>query len=183
MSLKEDATTVAVLKALRDIVDAEYEAARQRVFAGLCEVRDETGLKSIRVTLPDDTPVATISLIDPKPAIAVSDEKAFLGWVREYYPSEVETLVRVRPAWQRNFISGLDASSDLVTDASTGENVRGLDAVPAPGTPTQDGCRRGLTAGPVGSRPGGGSRPQSVPREAGCLGIWYADQSDASRLQ
>jgi hypothetical protein len=132
MSLKEDATTVAVLKALRDIVDAEYEAARQRVFAGLCEVRDETGLKSIRVTLPDDTPVATISLIDPKPAIAVSDEKAFLGWVREYYPSEVETLVRVRPAWQRNFISGLDASSDLVTDASTGENVRGLDAVPAP---------------------------------------------------
>ena len=53
MSLKEDATTVAVLGALRDIIDAEYEAARLRVFSGLREARDEVGLKSMRVTLPD----------------------------------------------------------------------------------------------------------------------------------
>jgi hypothetical protein len=61
MSLKEDATTVAVLKALRDIIGAEYEAARQRSFVGLCEARDKVGLKSIRVTLPDDTPVRPAS--------------------------------------------------------------------------------------------------------------------------
>jgi hypothetical protein len=42
MSLKEDATTVAVLRALRDIIDAEYEAARLRVFAGLREARDKS---------------------------------------------------------------------------------------------------------------------------------------------
>jgi hypothetical protein len=58
VSLKEDATTVAVLRALRDAIDAEYEAARLRVFAGLREARDEVGLKSMRVTLPDGTPIA-----------------------------------------------------------------------------------------------------------------------------
>jgi hypothetical protein len=50
VSLKEDATTVAVLRALRDVIDAEYEAARLRAFAGLREARDEVGLKSMRVT-------------------------------------------------------------------------------------------------------------------------------------
>jgi hypothetical protein len=131
MSLKEDATTVAVLKALRDIIDAEYEAARQRIFVGLCEARDKVGLKSIRVTLPDDTLVATVTLVDPKPAVVLADEGAFLAWVGEHYPSEIETLVRVRPAWQREFISGLDASSDPVVDPHTGETTKGLEARPA----------------------------------------------------
>ena len=41
MSLKEDATRVAVLKALRDTVDAEYEAPCLRVLDGLRAARAE----------------------------------------------------------------------------------------------------------------------------------------------
>lgn len=126
MSLKEDATTVAVLRALRDAIDAEYEAARLRVFAGLREARDEVGLKSMRVTLPDGTPIATVTLIDSKPATVVGDEAAFVAWVADRYPSEVETQVRVRPSWQRKFLSELDPSADPVIDPCTGETVEGL---------------------------------------------------------
>jgi hypothetical protein len=131
MSLKEDATTVAALKALRDMVDAEYETARLRVLAGLREARVAMGLKSMRVTMPDDTPVATVTLIDPKPSIAVDDEAAFLVWVRDHYPDQIETQVRVRPSWQREFISNLDATSDQVADPGTREAIKGLIALPA----------------------------------------------------
>jgi hypothetical protein len=126
MSLKEDATTVAVLRALRDIIDAEYEAARHRVFAGLREARDEVGLKSMRVTLPDGTPIATVTLNDPRPATVVGDEGAFVAWVADRYPSEIETQVRVRPGWQRKFLSELDPSADQAIDPRTGETVEGL---------------------------------------------------------
>jgi hypothetical protein len=132
MSLKEDATTVAVLRALRDIVDAEYEAARLRVFAGLREARDEVGLKSMRVTLPDGTPIATVTLVDPKPATVVGDEAAFVAWVADRYPGEIETRVRVRPSWQRQFLSELDPCADPVIDPRTGEAVEGLVTVPSP---------------------------------------------------
>jgi hypothetical protein len=131
MSLKEDATRVAVLKALRDAVDAEYEAARLRVLAGLRAARAELGLKSMRVTLPDDTPVATVTLVDPKPAVVVVDERAFTTWVAENYPTEVETRVQVRSSWQRHFVSRLEASSGPVADPSTGDVVPGLKAMPA----------------------------------------------------
>jgi hypothetical protein len=132
MSLKEDATRVAVLRALRDTVEAEYEAARLRVLDGLRAARAELGLKSMRVSLPDDTPVATVTLVDPKPAVVVSDEASFTSWVAETYPTEVETRVQVRSSWQRQFVSRLDASPGPVADPRTGEIVPGLAAIPAP---------------------------------------------------
>jgi hypothetical protein len=130
MSLKEDATTVAVLRALRDIIDTEYEAVRLRVLAGLREARDKVGLKSMRVTLPDGTPVATVTLIDPKPATVVGDEAAFAAWVAGRYPDEIET--RVRLSWQRKFLSELNPSADRVIDPHTGETVEGLVTIRSP---------------------------------------------------
>jgi hypothetical protein len=131
MTLKDDVTTVAVLKALRDTVDAEYQAVRRRVFDQLCTARAELGLKSTRVTLPDGTPVATITLVDPAPAIVVVDDEAFTAWMARNYPSEVETRVRVRASWQKHFLSRLDPTDDPVADPSTGEVVAGLRTVPA----------------------------------------------------
>jgi hypothetical protein len=131
MSLKDDATRVAVLRVLRDTVEAEYEAARLRVLDGLRASRAEVGLKSMRVTLPDDTPVATVTVVDPKPAVVVVDEDAFTTWVAKNYPTEVETRVRVRSSWQRQFVSRVDASPGPVADPRTGEVVPGLAARPA----------------------------------------------------
>jgi hypothetical protein len=145
MSLKEDATTIAVLRALRDIIDAEYEAARLRVFAGLREARDKVGLKSMQVTLPDGTPIATVTLIDPKPTTVVGNEAAFVAWVANRYPSEIETQVRVRLSWQRKFFSELDPSADLVIDPRTGQTVEGLVTIPS--SEPRSFCLRPLPGG------------------------------------
>ncbi len=138
MSLKDDATRVAVLKALRDTVDAEYEAARLRLLDGLRASRAEVGLKSMRVTLPDDTPVATVTVVDPRPTVVVVDEDTFTTWVAERYPTEVETRVKVRSSWQRHFVATLatpgatpGASPGPVADPRTGEVVPGLATRPA----------------------------------------------------
>ncbi len=134
MSLKDDATRVAVLKALRDTVEAEYEAARLRLLDGLRASRAELGLKSLRVTLPDDTPVATVTVVDPRPAVVVVDPASFTSWVAEHYPTEVETRVTVRSSWQRHFVATLAtsaASPGPVADPRTGEKDAGLAARPA----------------------------------------------------
>jgi hypothetical protein len=134
MSLKDDATRVAVLKTLRDTVDAEYEAARLRLLDGLRASRAELGLKSMRVTLPDDTPVATVTVVDPRPTVVVDDEATFTSWVAENYPTEVETRVTVRSSWQRRFVGTLATPGTPpgpVADPRTGEVVPGLAARPA----------------------------------------------------
>jgi hypothetical protein len=131
MSLKDEAATLFVLKTLRDTIDAEYRAARRRVLDQLCAARDELGLKSTSVTLPDGMPVATITLVDPVPGVVVADETAFAGWTARHYPGEVQTRIRVRESWQRAFLSELDPTGDPVADPRTGEPVAGVRAVPA----------------------------------------------------
>lgn len=132
MSLKDCATKVTVLRVLRDAVEAEYEATRREVLDGLRAARAEFDLKSIRVTLPDDTPIATITLIDLQPAVVIADEEAFTAWVAENHPGEVETLVRVRTGWQKQFLAHLAAQPGPVADPHTGEVIPGLAAAPAP---------------------------------------------------
>ncbi|MDG9703578.1 hypothetical protein [Streptomyces sp. DH37] len=132
MNLKEHATEVAVLKVLRDAVEARYQATRREVLEELRTARAEFALKSMRVTLRDGTPIATITLIDPRPAVVVADEDAFTAWVTENHPEEVETLVRVRSSWRKRFITELAAWPGPVTDPYTGEVIPGLEAAPAP---------------------------------------------------
>ncbi|MFI8916061.1 hypothetical protein ACIGW4_31190 [Streptomyces sp. NPDC053513] len=130
MSLKEHATRVAVLRVLRDTVDAEYRTERHEVLEELRAARAELNLKSVRVTLPDDTPVALLTLVDPKPTVVVADEEAFTAWVADNHPGEVETLVRVRPGWQRQFLARLTCL-DPVADPYTGETIPGLGVLSA----------------------------------------------------
>ncbi|MDP9841526.1 hypothetical protein [Streptosporangium lutulentum] len=162
MNLKDSATRVAVLRVLRDTVNAAYEAERRTVLDGLRAARAEFDLKSIRVTLPDHTPVATITLVDPQPAVVVADEDAFTAWVAANHPGEVETLVRVRPGWQRAFLTHL-AALDPVADPHTGEVIPGLTAVPAL-APRSFSIR---------SLPGG---PEKITR------AWHSGRLDLRRL-
>src|SRR5919204_67193 len=101
----------------------------RRVLDQLRAARAEIGLKSTSVTLPNGTPVATITLIDPAPAVVVTDDGAFADWTARHYPGEVAT--RVRPSWQKAFLSRLDPTAHPVADPHTGVPVAGLAAVPA----------------------------------------------------
>ncbi|MFE9926670.1 hypothetical protein ACFYQA_35510 [Streptomyces sp. NPDC005774] len=131
MNLRDHATRVVVLRVLRDAVEAEYRAERRAVLDGLRAARAELALKSMRVTMPDDTPIATLTLIDPQSAVVVADEDAFTAWAAVNHPGEVETLLRVRPAWQRDLFARL-ACSGPVADPHTGEVIPGLTVAPAP---------------------------------------------------
>ncbi|MBL3669608.1 hypothetical protein JL475_27215 [Streptomyces sp. M2CJ-2] len=162
MNLRDRATRVVVLRVLRDAVEAEYRAERRAVLDGLRAARAELALKSMRVTLPDDIPIATLTLIDPQPAVVVADEDAFTAWVAANHSGEVETLVRVRPAWKREFFGRL-ACFDPVVDPHTGEVIPGL-AVAPPSEP------RSFSLRPV---PGGAER---VAR------AWHTGEIDLRRL-
>jgi len=68
------------------------------------------------------------------PSVAVVDEAAFLSWVAERYPSEVETVVitRARPAWQATFLADVATRGEPPCDVE-GEIVPGLQWRPGGG--------------------------------------------------
>ena len=70
--------------------------------------------------------VAAVSSSVSNAAVYVDDEPAFTAWVAKRYPTEIETITRVRPAWQGAFLNGVPGAHGIVTDLDTGECVPGL---------------------------------------------------------
>lgn len=73
--------------------------------------------------IPD---LATVATAVTHEAPGLADEAAFVAWVRERYPTEVETVHRARPAWMAPFLAGLTACDESAVDPSTGEVVPGI---------------------------------------------------------
>lgn len=71
-------------------------------------------------------PGITVSGSTSNPSVAVVDEPAFLAWVAERYPTEVETIQRVRPAWQGRFLDGVVGRGAPACDPQ-GEEIPGLE--------------------------------------------------------
>jgi hypothetical protein len=72
-------------------------------------------------------PGITVSGSTTNPTVVIADETAFLAWVAERYPTEVEqiTITRVRPAWQDRFLKQVIARGEPTCDEH-GEIVPGL---------------------------------------------------------
>lgn len=122
--LKDNATREAVLKALYDAIGDELKACRAQVQAGLDEAQETSGTRQIEAPLPNGSVVAKISLTDPKPTASVADEAAFLAWVRDSHPSEVERrfVTEVRPAFATRVLAEMTAAgTPRVVDTETGE--------------------------------------------------------------
>lgn len=73
--------------------------------------------------IPD---VATVSASVSHAAVYVADEESFTDWVAKRYPTEVETIQRIRSAWLADFLKRALGSVDVVADPDTGERVPGL---------------------------------------------------------
>lgn len=71
-------------------------------------------------------PGITVSGSTTNPSVVVVDEPAFLAWVAERYPTEVETIRRVRPAWQGRFLDGVVERGNPPCDPQ-GEEIPGLE--------------------------------------------------------
>lgn len=77
--------------------------------------------------------LGTVILPVSKETPVVADPEALVEWCRQRHPSELETLVQIRPAFQAALMHRVSPSGDVVIDV-TGEVVPGL-AVRAGGVP------------------------------------------------
>jgi hypothetical protein len=127
-SLKEAVAREAVLRALADEIGAQLKQVRAQVQAGLDEAQESTGVRQVAAMLPDGTLVAKVSITDPAPTAAVTDEAAFLAWVRQEYPTEVKArlVTEVRPAFAEKLLADITASG-AVCDPATGVAVSGVE--------------------------------------------------------
>lgn len=135
MSLPDAVTREAVLKTLLDAIDAEYKATRAEVQQLLDEAAANQGLNGADAKLPDGTKVAKVSISDPKPAATVTDETAFLAWVRENRKDQIQAdlVVKVRPAFQTALLADMTAAGVAQwLDTETGElhTVPGIEIRP-----------------------------------------------------
>jgi hypothetical protein len=119
MSLREDALTVAVLRALADRIRDASDTARDRMRAAL----SDAGADSASAEL-DGTRVAKVTLAGGKPVARVADDAAFTAWVQATHPTEVET--RVRESYRTKVLTDTTKSGAPV-DPLTGEIVPGVE--------------------------------------------------------
>lgn len=112
------AEKVALLKAL--IAAAEAELTRTETDTLL--LADAVGVKTFTTPFGQ----VTIGQKDAKPM--VTDPTAFMAWVRDTYPTEVETIVRVRPAFQTAVLGSIEWDKDLneFVHPATGTFVPGI---------------------------------------------------------
>jgi len=126
MNLRELALEEATLKALADHVTDRLKAVRTELQQSLDAAEQESGTRQIVATLPDEhrTPIATLSLTDPKPEAKVIDADAFKAWVMATYPGEIERrfVTEVRPAFLDKVLGEMTAAGVArLVDTETGE--------------------------------------------------------------
>lgn len=92
--------------------------------------------------------LGTVTLPVSKEAAYVAAPQAFVEWVTARYPSEVETIAQVRPAFQAALFARLHLEGSSAVDTATGEEVPGL-AVRPGGIPKSLSIRASAEASAV----------------------------------
>lgn len=133
MSLKDQATHVAILDTLVKAMTDELKKAKAELETSLHNAKAETGTQTIAVDL-NGADIGKATLVQPKPAATVTDETALLAWVREVAKSEVTTrlVTEIRPAWLAQLKKQIEAiGRPEWADPETGviHDVPGIDLV------------------------------------------------------
>ena len=133
MTLKDQATRVAILDTLTKAMTAELKAAKAELETGLRAAKAETGTQTIAVDL-NGADIGKATLVQNKPAATIVDDTALLAWVREVAPSEITTRIvtEVRPAWRKQLLDTLTAAGTAEwADPETGviHDVPGVEMV------------------------------------------------------
>jgi hypothetical protein len=73
--------------------------------------------------IPD---VATVAASVTHESVVVEDMTALTRWMEQRYPTEVETVRSIRPAFLAGFLPRAKPAGDVVCDPETGEVIPGL---------------------------------------------------------
>lgn len=113
------ALALVVLKVLGEQVKTGESAAKREV-AGDALPGDRT-----TAVLPDGTPVGTVGQAKGRTLARVTDREKFVAFVQEAYPTEVEMVPTVRPAFEKRLLDACKANQAPV-DAN-GVEVPGVE--------------------------------------------------------
>ena len=92
-------------KAILDAAKELHDQTRAEL-AGELEAGDRVTIKA------DGTPLGMVYVTDPKGALRIVDEVAFLAWVQANHPTAI--IPAVNPAWQRALLSaGADSNGEV----------------------------------------------------------------------
>ncbi|MER7009946.1 hypothetical protein ABT324_00760 [Saccharopolyspora sp. NPDC000359] len=137
MSLTDHANRAAVLHLM---AEAFTTAAKNEKTATLAEM---TGRGTLYPTLPDGTEIAAVTVPRSATKVVITDERALADWVAERYPTEVETVPVVRPAFLEQLKNFSKAAGEPCAPDGT-LDIPGMEVVTAPPaaarvTPTEHG--------------------------------------------
>lgn len=113
MTARDIARDLLVLKVLSERL-REAKTPLEAHARELMEPSDRTAVKM------GDELLGTVTVVNGRRTPRVADERALLAWVKDQYPSEVQTVETVRPAFVK---AVLDAARDFgePVDPRTGE--------------------------------------------------------------
>ena len=130
MTIKQQTLRTAVMKALSDALADAMKSERADLFDALVDFHEATGAKSLDVSLPDGTKVATVALTVSTGGPRVADSAAFTAYVADRYPQAIyvppATAVVSQQWTEQLFAEGRVDGSDLY-DPRTGEVVPGVE--------------------------------------------------------
>jgi hypothetical protein len=106
---KAKAVPIAVLKVLIDEVTSHDQKARAELLTRLLAA----GVEKVSAELPDGTKVASVSVRGgDKFTARVVDDAAFLRYVKEHRPEEIEE--KVRDSFKRSFLDELTRNQEEI---------------------------------------------------------------------
>lgn len=117
MSISDEATSVAILKALQSRLAEAYEAARN-------STDDEMDVGDRKAVHLGDGKLGDVIKASGARRSAVTDEDSFCKWVVENHPEEI--VQSVRPAFRTKILNDTKRYGCPV-DAATGEIVPGVE--------------------------------------------------------
>ncbi|WP_405561888.1 hypothetical protein [Streptomyces sp. NBC_01180] len=135
-ALKAAITRKATLTALSDAIKAELATVNTEVQWQLEQHAKATGSTKYDAPLPDGTKVGSITLTGGERAAKITDDAAFMAWVRETYPTEatVQIVKAVRTTFTTRVLAEMTAAGvSQIADPETGEvhDVPGVEIRPS----------------------------------------------------
>jgi hypothetical protein len=118
-ALGQDALRAAVLKTLADDVGDAITATKD----GIRDALAEGDIERLAVRLPDGRKVATIPLCGGEESPRITDPAAFLAWVKQAHPTEIEETVR--EGYRRKLLDDAKKAGRPV-DKVTGKTIPGI---------------------------------------------------------
>jgi len=85
---------------------------------------EEMGAERIAAKLPDGTKVGALTVSNPTPKPAITDEQAFIRFVEDIAPGEIMTVKVVRPSYAKKLLDDMEQRGAAeIIDPGNGEIV------------------------------------------------------------